>query len=653
MSIPIIDQLQPLGDFPAVDAADVQAGNERLSARLNNTPTTAQVEAVVENKVDKIEGKGLSTNDYTTTEKNKLSGIEANANNYAHPTTAGNKHIPAGGAEGKILGWASDGTAQWVDDHNTEYSDATTSTHGLMSVADKTKLDRFSEYADHSATYNNNKIAINGYEHISKNAYGSKSNATGLSVMVNSSGEPEVMNTDTEGLSKYHDRDVVGAYISADGVDPLYNIPMNKVTYSSDGCVVDYDMPNLLPDMIIDTSDNNYVGVVSTYDRATGTITLVDGWWHKTNHVKGTPVGTGFWVQKTTKVWGINVNVGLPSGIKTNAAAIEAGLYNNGSTGQDRGVFDAVLLKGDGDYGVRARGSFYYGFLAQGSTVGYAYRPESKTNLALSVELGGNEWFVIRSDGLINRTVKSVVEKGTAQLVMGESVIIEAADNATLTLPQSASKGTIIEVFIASSNHVTFAAPNSETVWYQGGTAASASFTGVYNSLFRLIKYSDTQWLIFIQHMAKLNEVDFTSAEYDNVITTYNTVGTRVKNLCPINAATIPQGGGYIIDTDVCISKGNYFISWNGTATSGQSEIKFKNGNTEVASLTVNNATSNSHYVVATDDVTHITMFCNVENSISNVMIRDARTSEDYEPYAPNLQAQIKALEARIAALES
>ena len=140
MSIPIIDQLRPLGDFPAVDASDVQAGNERLSTRLSNTPTTAQVDAVVANKVDKVPGKGLSTNDYTNAEKSKLSGIEANANNYVHPTAAGNKHIPAGGSAGKILGWASDGTAQWVDDHNTEYSDATTSVHGLMSAADKSKL---------------------------------------------------------------------------------------------------------------------------------------------------------------------------------------------------------------------------------------------------------------------------------------------------------------------------------------------------------------------------------------------------------------------------------------------------------------------------------------------------------------------------------
>lgn len=55
-------------------------------------------------------------------DKTKLNGIAEKANNYSHPTSAGNKHIPAGGSAGKILGWASDGTAQWVDDKNTTYS---------------------------------------------------------------------------------------------------------------------------------------------------------------------------------------------------------------------------------------------------------------------------------------------------------------------------------------------------------------------------------------------------------------------------------------------------------------------------------------------------------------------------------------------------
>lgn len=38
------------------------------------------------NYVEKETGKGLSTNDFTTAEKNKLSGIAAGANNYVHPS---------------------------------------------------------------------------------------------------------------------------------------------------------------------------------------------------------------------------------------------------------------------------------------------------------------------------------------------------------------------------------------------------------------------------------------------------------------------------------------------------------------------------------------------------------------------------------------
>lgn len=38
-------------------------------------------------KVDKVSGKALSTNDYTTAEKNKLAGIAAGANAYTHPAS--------------------------------------------------------------------------------------------------------------------------------------------------------------------------------------------------------------------------------------------------------------------------------------------------------------------------------------------------------------------------------------------------------------------------------------------------------------------------------------------------------------------------------------------------------------------------------------
>ena len=47
--------------------------------------TAEKAEEKLGRKVDKVTGKGLSTNDYTTAEKQKLSGIETNANKYTHP----------------------------------------------------------------------------------------------------------------------------------------------------------------------------------------------------------------------------------------------------------------------------------------------------------------------------------------------------------------------------------------------------------------------------------------------------------------------------------------------------------------------------------------------------------------------------------------
>lgn len=144
-------------------------------------------------------------------DKTKLDGIAEKANNYSHPTSAGNKHIPAGGSAGKILGWASDGTAQWVDDKNTTYSNfkgatssaaggaglvpppaaggqgtqylradgawavppnttyanATQGAAGLMSGGDKTKLDGIAVNANnyvHPTTSGNKHIPAGGAE---------------------------------------------------------------------------------------------------------------------------------------------------------------------------------------------------------------------------------------------------------------------------------------------------------------------------------------------------------------------------------------------------------------------------------------------------------------------------------------------------------
>ena len=99
-------------------------------------------------KVDKVAGKGLSTNDYTTAEKTKLSGIVAGANKYVHPsytakasglykvTVDATGHVSAVAAVTK-----SDITALGIPGTNTTYGEATAAKAGLMSAADKTKLD--------------------------------------------------------------------------------------------------------------------------------------------------------------------------------------------------------------------------------------------------------------------------------------------------------------------------------------------------------------------------------------------------------------------------------------------------------------------------------------------------------------------------------
>jgi len=58
---------------------------------------------------------GLTEINFTTDRKDKLEAIEAEANKYVHPDTAGAKHIPAGGSVDQILVYDSDGVAVWAD----------------------------------------------------------------------------------------------------------------------------------------------------------------------------------------------------------------------------------------------------------------------------------------------------------------------------------------------------------------------------------------------------------------------------------------------------------------------------------------------------------------------------------------------------------
>ena len=118
----------------------------------------SKIKSLVSNKVDKVDGKGLSTNDYTTTEKNKLSGIEAGANKYSHPLDYDRidtefyfrklKFNEYGHLVGTENVTKADITALGIPAQDTTYSAATTSAAGLMSASDKSKLDGIASEAN-------------------------------------------------------------------------------------------------------------------------------------------------------------------------------------------------------------------------------------------------------------------------------------------------------------------------------------------------------------------------------------------------------------------------------------------------------------------------------------------------------------------------
>jgi len=56
---------------------------EQIADQLN------EQESILTNKVNQVQGKELSENDFTDADKSKLDGVEESANNYVHPTTHG------------------------------------------------------------------------------------------------------------------------------------------------------------------------------------------------------------------------------------------------------------------------------------------------------------------------------------------------------------------------------------------------------------------------------------------------------------------------------------------------------------------------------------------------------------------------------------
>nr|DAR09677.1 MAG TPA: Peptidase [Caudoviricetes sp.] len=139
--------------------------------------------------VEQEDGKGLSANNYTDAEKTKLAGIEVHANYYKHPTGAGYSHIPVGGSSGQILRWSAAGTAEWGADKDTTYTAATTTSDGLMSAADKTKLNGITTGANKythptytAYTSGLYKVTVNNTGHVSAATVVGKDDITALGI---------------------------------------------------------------------------------------------------------------------------------------------------------------------------------------------------------------------------------------------------------------------------------------------------------------------------------------------------------------------------------------------------------------------------------------------------------------------------------------
>lgn len=125
-----------------------------------------KVKTALATKVEKEAGKGLSTNDYTTEEKSKLSriasGAEANVQaDWNESTTTSDAYIknkptslPANGGNADTVGGFTVGVsvpanAKFTD---TTYDAATNTKAGLMSSEDYVKLAAFGVAADYSTT---------------------------------------------------------------------------------------------------------------------------------------------------------------------------------------------------------------------------------------------------------------------------------------------------------------------------------------------------------------------------------------------------------------------------------------------------------------------------------------------------------------------
>ena len=112
------------------DGRDVATDGSKLDliealADVTDTANVTAAGALMDSELASIAAVKATTGTFLAADETKLDGIATSANNYTHPTTAGNKHIPTAGAAGQFLKYSASGTAVWAADNNTVYTHPT------------------------------------------------------------------------------------------------------------------------------------------------------------------------------------------------------------------------------------------------------------------------------------------------------------------------------------------------------------------------------------------------------------------------------------------------------------------------------------------------------------------------------------------------
>ena len=183
----------------AADRAAAETASQTAVSKAEAAAASAEAAAKSAIEAKPSDVATQSTNGLmSAADKTKLDGIAENANNYTHPgytaqasglykvTVDGTGHVSAATAVTK-----SDITALGIPESDTTYSAATTSAEGLMSAADKTKLDGVTaganKYTHPSYTARASrlyKVTVDGTGHVSAATAVTKSDITALGIPI-------------------------------------------------------------------------------------------------------------------------------------------------------------------------------------------------------------------------------------------------------------------------------------------------------------------------------------------------------------------------------------------------------------------------------------------------------------------------------------